>query len=359
MSVPKTGERTCRAPRRLAIPLAVLLSFPPAACGGGSSSGVPQGFGSDTPGGSGQPVYHVTSLADGGPGSLREAVSKGGRMVVFDVAGTIAVGGSIPVKGSFVTIDGTSAPSPGITLRGGGLRLNGRRTNDVIIRGLRIRDPAPDGITVKQGAQRILIDHVSVDGCRDGNVDITRGSHDVTVSWSILSGCAKNSLVKYGAVRVSFYRNVFVNSQWRNPWLNNVDDGHLAGDTTADVRNNLIWGWGDQGGGTGAECGAKVNLVGNYYSSPRTRPDRQAQAIVLSGCERGQPALIHTAGNVSADHLPFDLNSLGNAPAPFFAPPAFTEDACAAASSALASAGAHPRDAIDSQHLASIRLACN
>ena len=40
-------------------------------------------------------VYHVTNLNDAGPGSLREAVSKPGRIVVFDVGGVIRINSRI------------------------------------------------------------------------------------------------------------------------------------------------------------------------------------------------------------------------------------------------------------------------
>ena len=49
-----------------------------------------QGFGAYAQGGRGGWVYHVTTLEDGGPGSLREAVeARRPRIVVFDVGGTI------------------------------------------------------------------------------------------------------------------------------------------------------------------------------------------------------------------------------------------------------------------------------
>jgi hypothetical protein len=80
-----------------------------------------EGFGTTTGGGAGRPRYRVTTLADSGPGSLRDALSLGQRHVVFDVAGDIRLTRPLSVQGSFVTIDGESAPPPGITLRDHGL----------------------------------------------------------------------------------------------------------------------------------------------------------------------------------------------------------------------------------------------
>ena len=323
---------------------------------GGADGGEGTGFGAQTFGGDGSNVVHVTSLADSGEGTLRAAVSRGNRRIVFDVAGTIPLSQHISVRRSFVTIDGSSAPSPGITLVNHGFFLEGREAHDVVIRGIRVRNPAGDGITVKEGAHSIWIDHVSLDGCGDGNLDVTQRAEDVTVSWSLLTGCAKNMLIKYGARRVSVHHNAFVRSQYRNPFVSNDDAGTLAGDVTADVRNNLVWGWGSSGGGSGIECGAKANFVANYYSSPDTRAASQARAIIGPGCSRGHPGLLFASGNVSADGI--DPNAGTSQLEPFPAPATDTAPACQAARDVLAQAGVHPRDGTDQSRLAGISIDC-
>ena len=75
-----------------------------------------EGHGRYTTGGRGGEVYHVTNLNDSGTGSLRDAVSKPNRIVVFDVAGVIALKSDLVIKEN-ITIAGQTAPYPGVTLR--------------------------------------------------------------------------------------------------------------------------------------------------------------------------------------------------------------------------------------------------
>ena len=56
------------------------------------------GFGANATGGRGGSVYHVTTLADSGPGSFRDAVSQPNRIVVFDVGGYITISSEVAVK---------------------------------------------------------------------------------------------------------------------------------------------------------------------------------------------------------------------------------------------------------------------
>src|SRR5687767_11856206 len=71
-----------------------------------------QGWGTQTPGGRNGRVLFVTSLADGGPGSLREALlTKGPRMILFRISGIIRLEKPIRIGGSelaFATVAGHS-----------------------------------------------------------------------------------------------------------------------------------------------------------------------------------------------------------------------------------------------------------
>ncbi len=330
-----------------------------------------QGFGAKTPGGSGKTIVRVTNLNDSGPGSFRDAVLKGNRTVVFAVAGEIVLTKTVGVRGAFITIDGFTAPSPGITLKNFGLSINGRRgAHDVIVRGIRIRDAGTkgdkeesDGINIIRGAYNVVIDHVSIQGSEDGNLDIGTDSRDVTVSWSILAeprDHQKNMLIKYNPSRISLHHNIFVGAQQRNPQVAIDNAGTAATDTTLDMRNNLVWDW--RGGyGTLIWYGARANIVNNFYSSPRSFPKNQKQALIVGAKEDGKENLtavarVYASGNFSADKLDQDINSAGNEENPLPAAPVDTQDACTAAHTLLSAAGVRPLDSIDQKYLFAISL---
>src|SRR5688572_12514992 len=73
-----------------------------------------EGLGAAASGGRGGEVYGVTSLEDSGPGTLRDAVSKGDRTVVFRTSGTINLKSRIEINKANITIAGQTAPGGGI-----------------------------------------------------------------------------------------------------------------------------------------------------------------------------------------------------------------------------------------------------
>jgi pectate lyase len=323
----------------------------------GDDTSAVQGFGATTRGGADGTVFRVTTLADNGddgnplPGSLRDAVSQRNRHIVFDVAGTIALQTHLYVQGDHITIDGSSAPAPGITLTRYGIVLRGNRgVHDVVVRDLRVRDlvrhPGSeqwDGIQIAYGAFNILVDHVSVQDADDGNIDITNDAHDVTVAWSIIARprSGKNMLVKYHASRITLHHNLFLSSDTRHPQIDNDDAWTLATDTTVDFRNNLIWDFGSIA--TRVSKGSRVNVVGNYYS-------KAPFALVVNSLARA-----YTRGNV-VHNSSVDLDLLGTELVPFPGPPVDTTDAARAASDVMGGAGARPLDAVDQALLAAIPL---
>jgi hypothetical protein len=330
-----------------------------------------QGFGAKTPGGSGKSIVRVTNLNDSGPGSFRDALSKGNRTVVFDVTGEIVLSKTVQIRGAFITVDGLTAPAPGITLKDYGLSIGGNQgAHDIIVRGIRVRGAGvrpdkeqSDGINIIKGAYNVVIDHVSIHGSEDGNLDIGTDSRDVTVSWSILAeprGNQKNMLIKYNPSRISLHHNIFTHAQQRNPQVAIDTAGTAATDTTVDMRNNVVWDWG-KGYGTLIWYGARANVVNNFYGSPQSSRGNQRKALTVckGDCEGGEPAALaraYAAGNLTADKFPGDINSAGTEKTPFPAPAVDTQEACAAARAVVANAGVRPLDAIDSHYLSAISL---
>jgi pectate lyase len=346
-----------------------------------------EGFGATTPGGRGQPEYHVMSLEDSGPGTLRDAVSRGSRHVVFDVAGTIALQSPVDVRGAFVTIDGLTAPAPGISLTNYGLTIRGKYgAHDVIVRGLRVRGPATretnvktsnDCISISHGAYNVLIDHVAVSGCTDGAIDIVGNAsnlmdpptRDITVQWSVLADTRKMMLIKYGTTRISLHHNLFVRGLVRHPHVTRqglpVDD-----DVTLDMRNNIVWDWA-RGSATSVSYGARANIIANLYGNPQAATNDKRQALIVcrgdgaetpesyASCAEGEPAaaaFVYAGGNLSLDGV--DVDRAGTLREPLEAASISTDSPCVAAHRVLEAArGNFVGDATERGYLASVTLA--
>jgi pectate lyase len=320
-----------------------------------------EGFGAGTRGGAGQPDCVVSSLDDAGPRTLRTCLAGGHRHVKFAVAGTIVLASQLSVQGPFVTIDGFSAPSPGITLRGWGLDIFGRNgAHDVVVRGLRIRDAglstlsprgksSTDCIGVNgPGAFNIVIEHVSIHHCADGGIDISSGPRNVTIQWSLVS---TGKAMLWGSTRGSAHRDTRRISMHHTMLICGHPlgcdrfplvraGGHVV---TADLRNNVFEGW-IRANGTKIEPAAWVNVVGNAYI-PRPESSfahRAASLAVKPG------ARVFAAGNLELGAPPRpDLNDNGNEASPLPAPPITPRElGCV-----VRHAGMHPRDAVDERLL--------
>jgi autotransporter-associated beta strand protein len=216
------------------------------------------GFGSSATGGRAGAIYHVTTLADSGTGSFRDAVSKSGRIVVFDVGGYVALKSAVSVKGN-LTIAGQTAPGGGIGFAGGEISFAGQ--SNIICRYIRIR---PGSDTASTGddclslfdATNCILDHVSLEFGPWNNIDAV-GCSAITVQNSI---DANPTGQQFGAhteavgQNFSWFYNIFANSHNRNPlakvntvFINNLEYNNSAGYTTHtstpfkhDIVNNYF-----------------------------------------------------------------------------------------------------------------------
>ena len=231
-----------------------LLAFPGA-----------EGFGRYATGGRGGEIYHVTNLNDNGKGSLRDAVSKSNRIVVFDVSGVINLKSRLVFK-SNLTILGQTAPGEGVQVYGNGVSFSD--ANNIIVRYLRVRmgvngDSGKDAAGVASGHDMIF-DHMSVLWGRDENFSVSSndkgsGPSNVTIQNSIIGqGLQPHSCG--GLIQtdngVTLFRNLYIENSTRNPkvkglnqFVNNVSynwgkeaaynmGGDSAGDSWAEITDN-------------------------------------------------------------------------------------------------------------------------
>jgi len=347
-----------------------------------------QGWGSTTPGGRNGKIVLVTSLADHGPGTLREALeTPGPRTILFRVCGVIrleralSLGGSWnPEQGdnpfSFVTIAGQSAPGGGITITGHDFVIT-NAVHDVVIRHLRFR-AAGEGVGANREVRRLVLDHCSMSWGYDENCDLFHNVTDTTVSYCIIAEGLANGghpkgmhscgmLVSKGADRISVRHNFFTGNDSRNPLFTGGDIRKWRGSFVLypcfDFRNNLIYNCRWQ---TALRIGPQINVVGNVYvNGPSTLPQSpQVSLLDLSNEERSNEGTrVYVRDNVGP-HLPADGDpwsivydeikrvrgprpEVFRLPKPIPAPPVDTAPSGDVAELVLREAGAQPRDQTD------------
>lgn len=256
-----------------------------------------EGFGAGAKGGEGGRVIPVTTLADSGPGSLREAIAaEGPRVVQFAVEGTIELKSRLRVTNGRITIDGSTAPGNGITLLNHGIQFRGD-CDDVIVRHLRIRvtTGGEEGDCLlfwgTQGGtvQRVLVDHCSLMGATDEVVNTWGQVRDLTVQWTIIAEArpphSKGWLSGMGSDRISIHHCLFAHNADRNPKLQGG---------TYDVVNNVIYNW-SVNNAAKIEQGARVNLVNNCFI-PGPQSAAAKGCIFPDGAVQGTK--VYVAGNL-------------------------------------------------------------
>jgi len=222
-----------------------------------------EGFGRFATGGRGGTVYHVTNLNDSGAGSLRDAVSKPNRIVVFDVGGVIKITSRIVIQKN-IYIAGQTAPGDGITIYGDGVALNNNSGNS-IIRYIRIRmgengEYRKDALGISDG-QNYIFDNVSISWGWDGTVDVNGSNIDnITFQDCIIGqgidivGHSTGGLMQSG--KWSAIRTIYVDNETRNP----------KGKGTQEVINCIMYNWGSNGYIMGSTDGlSEANVVGNNF----------------------------------------------------------------------------------------------
>lgn len=271
------------------LPQAKIPAFPGAEGGGAYSFG-----------GRGGKVYVVNTLADAGPGSLREACEQGGaRIVVFNVAGIIQLKTPLIIRAPYLTIAGHSAPGDGVCVAGESVWIN---THDVVIRYMRFRRGATD-VTRRDDAiggnpvGNIMIDHVSASWGLDENMSMYRHVYDPgdgskpqklpTVNISIQNSIFSEALDTYnhgfgstlGGLNSTFMRNLWASNISRNPSVGMYGDFGFV--------NNVIFNWWNRSA-DGGDNASFYNFINNYYKPGPITPQNEPISYRILKPESGR-----------------------------------------------------------------------
>jgi pectate lyase len=236
-----------------------------------------EGFGAVASGGRGGELYCVTTLADSGPGSLRDAVSRPNRTVVFSVGGIVNLASDISVSDN-ITIAGETAPGEGICLYGRSVSLS--EHSNIIIRYLRIRQGVKGDQGKKSlgmsGSSRIIVDHCSLQWGRWDNLGITVKSHDITVQYCLIAEAIHPQ--SFGAL-IDSVTNITLS---HNLWMSNESRNPKAKGSVQYV-NNVVYNWGITGlCGSHSEADRALDVIGNYFIAGPSSNDRFAGQFLAS-----------------------------------------------------------------------------
>jgi len=278
------------------LPQSKLAAFPGAEGGGAYSFG-----------GRGGKVYVVNTLADSGPGSLREACEQGGaRIVVFNVAGIIRLKTPLIIRAPYITIAGQSAPGDGVCIAGESVWLN---THDVVIRFMRFRRGETE-VTRRDDAiggnpvGNIIIDHVSASWGLDENMSMYRHMYDPkdgskpqklpTVNITIQNSIFSEALDTYnhafgstiGGLNSTFMRNLWASNISRNPSVGMYGDFGFA--------NNVVFNWWNRSA-DGGDNASFFSFINNYYKPGPITPPGEPIAYRILKPESGRDIKFRSA----------------------------------------------------------------
>lgn len=211
--------------------------------------------------------------------------ASGARIVVFETSGVINVGTDLSVRTAdgYLIVAGQTAPSPGITVRGGECVIG---ASNVLIQHVRFRlgdEVGQDDCVVispifveDPGISNIVLDHCSLSWAIDGTVDIkcrsaTQLTDNVTISNSILaehlhesvhaSGVHSNCSILTSIANITYYRNIFAHNFERNPQINATSS---YADSGVIFVNNLLYNVYNPMYTGGSQTGAiDINAQGN------------------------------------------------------------------------------------------------
>ena len=254
-----------------------------------------EGGGMYATGGRGGKILHVTTLEDSNAeGTLRWACTQNyPRIIVFDVAGTIALKSQLQINRDNCTIAGQTAPGDGICLKNYTFRIS---ASNVIVRFIRCRmgdeeKTEDDAIQVMSHGDKenpdkyhdIIIDHCSVSWSTDECASFY-GMKDFTFSWNIVSESLRASVHGkgnhgYGGIwggnNATYHHNLLAHHDSRNPRIDHDYVCIQKGPVT--ISNNVVYNWSGNtcyGGESinNTNTSRQYNFVNNYYKPGPATP---------------------------------------------------------------------------------------
>jgi uncharacterized protein (DUF779 family) len=293
-----------------------------------------EGYGTDSLFGeaAGYETCTVSNLNDSGAGSLRDCImNRNGdadnptpRKVVFTVGGTLTLASDISVRQPYLTVDGLSAPSPGITIAKTGDGTSGEFrvttwpaqqtcAHDVLIQGLRFvgvwnaeseehRQNAAtigiDGEDYPNCIENVVFNRITITNAQDSAGDIWGSAKHITYQYcAFINSLHPQSHSHYpGGIEgqerqyISIHHNLYA--------YNHERQTNIRGNTwDYNFEQNIIHAWDPYGFGGGYAtrfrcrkdeeggqegCPERLNLIGNYYTSSSATPNESlSQAIVF------------------------------------------------------------------------------
>ena len=315
----------------------------------GASGVLLEGYGTDSTFGVGPSSEQcvVTSLANSGAGTLRECIEERTgpvtnpvpRTITFNVGGTITLQSALPIRQPYLTVDGLSAPAPGITIEKGGDGLfNGLSVStwpsqntcghDVLVQGVRLvgvwtRDTTDhsqnagifglDGEDLVGCLNKIVLNRATIIDGQDSAGDIWGSATNVTYQYTaFFHNYHPNTMSHWPGgeesqrrENVSIHHNLYAYSHERNP--------QIRGNTrNFNYDQNIIHLWDAYGfpGGYGVRvrcrnggCPENYNFTENHWTTASGSP---ADALILGDVRGADPdeALIAPELYMSGNFLP-------------------------------------------------------
>lgn len=233
-------------------------------------------------------IFRIVSVADSGPGSLRECVNLNEpRTCVFEISGEIKLRSILKIRYPYITIAGQTAPAPGITIIQGGFSIE---THDVLIQHLavrpgdnpngveaRFRDGVSIGAAPPKAVYNVVLDHLSLTWAVDENLSTAYpNTHDVTVSNCLIAEGLYKSIHPKGphskgvmigdfSKRITLRDNLIASNEERNPYI--------KPGASVEMINNTVYGWGGRGAWSlcnisnndGSANPVLLSFIGNSY----------------------------------------------------------------------------------------------